>query len=274
MRQTSGLDELTIDEVVAGYLRADGNWRRRYLRHLATLDPASVAEAVERSLRAAASVAAYNGAAKLALKLGTHEANEALLREAQTQRRFEGTAVRVFGRSSHPRREEVLLEALAGRRKRAARSAVEAMVERPAPLFIIPLCRAALGEIPSGAHARAAGALHQLGGHPALARVLLSQTGRAPSALLADLETMVRVKIRISLFGFNLQRFLEREAADKGSGVREQATAVLRAINDRATLLRPASGGAATLLRPVESAAAGPDDHLLRPATADGALEE
>lgn len=265
--------ETAGDRAVNEYLAGRGAQRYKNLLRLQSLGPEAAA-AIERQMQRCEDRARYAALGKLALRLDRPSADEVLARQAAEQRRFAGTAVRLLGKSNHPRREEMLLDLLTGSRARAASSAVQAIRAQPSAALVLEICRRALGPTRPTTRSRILQALALLGGQPGVARILLNRTDRTGAQMLNDLECMLQVRMGRGLFGFNLARFLDREASDARSPVRERAAAVRRALEDRSTLLRPASGAADTLLRPASSAHVGPADHLLRPAAAGDAPDD
>jgi len=251
-----------------------GRFPRRTLEALAKSDPTKASDALLAALGAASDSRSYNRIVQGLARLESDAAFAALVREARQQRRFPRLAVRALG-ASRRRSATSELEALLGASRGPRRvTAALVLAERKSALAVEPLL--ALFRA-GGRYAPAAlRALRRFGRVPALARAVLADAridGRSAARILRS----VPPDLRIGLFArpFDPQAFLDREAANPRSPVRDAARAAGEALRDATMLLRAgAADPGESLLRAASATSADDEgDDLLRAADSPGSEE-
>jgi len=222
-----------------------------------------VIPALTQALADADSRRAFERITNLFARLGGEEAMKALANQARVQRRFSGLAMRALAKCEHPQVAPVLLELVHSGKRRQRRTASLALA-RSFPVQGIDQCVEAADKNPR-VYGHLLEALCEVGRVDDLARMVLCQS---------DVSVADRVRaicglqaLRLSLFPFNPQRFLDREAANGRSPVRQEARAAADLLRQQTTLLRPSEHRDDTiLLRAASSPGETDGETLLRAA--------
>ncbi len=259
----SGIDQLVTQLTQAETGHVFRRARQTLLRH----DSNEIVRALIRAMRGASHQRSFDRAARLLAEYGGDEAAEALATEARTQRRYPRLAIRAFAQCVHPTVVPVLLDILEFGKMKQKRAAAYALARLHSPLGIEPLCKAsALGEWGIGHEATEA--LNALGRPHQIARLALSEPIYSASDHVRVLQALSCSLLREGFWRpvpFDPKRFLNREAQDYNSGVREQAGAAAAFLEMQSTLLR--SGDALctdALLRAASGPGESGSDSLLR----------
>lgn len=196
---------------------------RRARKRLEKEEREKTVPALIRALERAHDSRAFDRTARILAAFGGEAAFESLAAHARANRRFPRLALRALAECRHSQVVPLLLDLLEHGRIKQRRAAARHLAGLGAARAIEPLCRAAAqGESEIGPEARAA--LYLMGRPEHLARKLLAE----PSLSAVD---RVRVIALLTLAGrpglfrapFYPQRFLEREAENRRSPVREAA---------------------------------------------------
>src|SRR5438067_3790463 len=204
----------------------DGRQLRKVRRELQRAPAEDVVRALAERLRTADDAKAYDRAAKLLAGWGGSLAAEVLASEARTQRRFPRLAVRALSLCDDPSVVAVLLDILEFGRMKQRRAATYALARKRTARAILPLCSAAqkgLRDIGPDAIE----ALRKMGNTFGLARLTLAEPELTVTQRVLTMAALEEIHPRLGQLWwssrFDAGRFLEREAANRRSPLRDAA---------------------------------------------------
>ncbi len=231
----------------------------------------SAAPHLVKLLNDAGSAKVFFRIARVLADIGSDTAVDALALQARTQRRYVTHAVRALARCKHPDTVLLLLDLLQFGRMRQRRAAAKSLGSLKTPLAIEPLCQAVANKNEIEIEAR--NSLRLIGKGNDLARKVLLD----PAFTVQDkLRILNAIKAaRLSMWPFDIDRFLDAESRNRTSPARHQAKIAAEALRNQKTLLRPSKRrNDEVLLRPAGQSSIYNDGLLLRASECQDAYDD